>query len=206
LFPARREHYDRYLTFQGVAENEIRRWCESFMRFVRKLTWKYGRPLVLKSPPHTARIRLLLEMFPQARFAHIHRDPYAVFPSSRKTFLVNSALNGLQRPRENDLDDWILRQYQMMYDAFFAQRSLIPAGQYHEVAFERLEADPIGEVGQIYETLGLSDFQRVEPALGRYVDSIAGYEKNVFPPLSADLRRRIAAQWRPCFAEWGYPE
>ena len=146
-------------------------------------------------------------MFPQARFVHIHRDPYAVFPSSRKTFRVNSELNGLQRSqeRENDFDDWILRQYRAMYDAFFEEHCLIPAGHFHEVGFEQLESDPIGEVERTYEALGLPDFRHVEPALRRYVDSIAGYVKNVFPPLAADLRRRIATQWRPCFEEWGYP-
>ena len=73
-----------------------------------------------------------------------------------------------------------------MYDAFFEERGLIPAGHFHEVGFERLEADPIGEVGRIYEALGLPDFGHVEPALRRYVDSIAGYRKNAF---SAAARR-----------------
>src|SRR4051812_15814689 len=53
VFPGRRTHYDRYLTFRGVPEAEVQRWREVFLRFLRKLTWKYGRPLVLKSPPHT---------------------------------------------------------------------------------------------------------------------------------------------------------
>jgi hypothetical protein len=205
LFPNRREHYDRYLTFRGVPEDEVQRWREAFLRFLRKLTWNDGRPLVLKSPPHTARIRLLLEMFPQARFVHIHRDPYAVFASSRKTFQINCVLNGLQRPRSDDLDDWILRQYRTMYDAFFAERRLIPAGRFHELGFEQLEADPIGEVARIYEALGLPDFRRTEPTLRRYIDSIAGYKKNVFPSLPTALRSRVAAEWRPCFEEWAYP-
>jgi hypothetical protein len=205
IFPERREHYDRYLTFRGVPKAEVRCWREAFLRFLRKLTWKDGRPLILKSPPHTGRIRLLLEMFPKARFVHIHRDPYAVYSSSRRTFRVNSLMNGLQHPRDDD-EGWVLGQYRSMYDAFFEERGLIPAGHFHEVEFERLEADPIGEVGRIYEALGLPDFRHVEPALRRYVDAIAGYRKNTFPPLPDDLRRRIAAAWRPCFEEWGYPE
>jgi omega-hydroxy-beta-dihydromenaquinone-9 sulfotransferase len=207
LFPQCRAHYDRYLTFREVSEDEIEHWREAFLQFLQKLTWKYGRPLLLKSPPHTGRIRQLLTMFPQARFVHIHRDPYAVFPSSRRTFRVNSELNGLQRTREreDEFDDWILRQYRALYDAFFEERGLIPAGHYHEVGFEGLESDPIGEVGRIYEALDLPDFRHVEPELRRYVDSIAGYTKNTFPSLPADLRRRIANEWRPCFEEWGYP-
>src|SRR5687768_18104609 len=37
---------------------------------------------ILKSPPHTCRVPTLLRLFPDARFVHIVRDPYAVYPST----------------------------------------------------------------------------------------------------------------------------
>src|SRR5262249_25255012 len=135
---------------------------------------------------------------------HIHRNPYAVFPSAKKTFLVNIDLLRLQRPRLDDIDEWILQQYREMYDVFFAERSLIPAGHFHEVGYEDLERDPLGEIQRIYQGVNLPDFSQVEPALRRYVDSIAGYKKNEFAELPAELRSRIAERWRPCFKEWGY--
>jgi hypothetical protein len=104
--------------------------------FLRKLTWKYGvRLLVLKSPPHTCRIKLLLELFPRARFVHIRRDPYAVFRSSQLLFQTVFELHRVQRPSADDLDDWVLRQYRAMYDAFFEERGVVPAGQFHERRF-----------------------------------------------------------------------
>jgi hypothetical protein len=206
VFPSRREHYERYLTFHGAAAEEILVWKRALAEFVRKLTWKYGRPVVLKSPPHTARIRLLLELFPQAKFVHIHRNPYAVFPSTRHTFLVNMNLQRLQKPRLDDLDDHILTRYREMYDAFFDQRERIPAGQYCEVGYEELERDPIGVMQSIYTTLDLADFEAVAPTLRTYVDSIAGYKKNEFKPLDPVLRGRIAGEWGRCFDEWGYPK
>lgn len=39
-------------------------------------------PLLIKSPVHTARVRLVLGLFPRARFLYIHRDPYEVFQSA----------------------------------------------------------------------------------------------------------------------------
>jgi hypothetical protein len=40
---------------------------------------KYApKPLLLKSPVHTARIPLLLKLFPRARFVYLHRNPYEV--------------------------------------------------------------------------------------------------------------------------------
>lgn len=205
VFPQRRDHYDTYLTIRDVSDREIAEWQETLLLFLKKLTWKLERPLILKSPPHTCRIKLLLQIFPQARFVHIHRNPYAVFPSARRTFQVNFDLHRLQRPRLSDLDDWILRQYRQMYAVFFEERSSIPAGHFHEVCYEELEQDPLGQVKRLYNALDLPDFAHAEPALRGYVASIAGYQKNEFPNLPAELRRRIAEEWRESFEQWGYP-
>src|SRR4029079_7311557 len=85
-FPRRESWYSRYLTFEGVATEEIDQWKATFLRFAKKLTLKYDRALLFKSPPHTARVNLLLETFPEARFVHIHRDPYTVFRSTQHYF------------------------------------------------------------------------------------------------------------------------
>ena len=61
---------------------ELARWKRTFLRFLQTLTFRDPRRLVLKSPPHTARVPVLLEMFPDARFVHIVRDPRVVFPST----------------------------------------------------------------------------------------------------------------------------
>jgi hypothetical protein len=109
-----------------------------------------------------------------------------------------------QRPDYSDLEGRTLRQYREVYDVFFAERGLIPKGHFHEIGFEALEADAIGQVRGIYEALALPDFGHVEPALRRYVASLSGYQKNRLPELPPDLRGRIAGAWRRCFDEWGY--
>jgi hypothetical protein len=116
-----------------------------------------------------------------------------------------SPLWTLQRPDFRDLDDRIVRQYKDVYDAFFEERGLIPKGHFHEVCFEALEADPIGQVRGIYEALTLPDFVHVEAALRRYLDRIAGYKKNTLPDVPSGVRARIEKEWRRCFYEWGYP-
>ena len=204
-FPRRSEHYDRFLTLRQVSESELVQWKSALMWFVQKLSFKYGRPLVLKSPGHTCRIKLLRELFPDAKFVHIHRNPHTVFQSSIHAVLKVSPWWALQRPDHSDLDDRTIRQCKEVYDVFFEERELIPEGHYHEVCFEELEKDPVGQVRDIYEALDLPDFAHVESRLREYVDSIAGYKKNVFPEIAADLRERIAKEWRRCFDEWGYP-
>ena len=60
----------------------LRRWKRAFKDFLKRVTYKSGKRLVLKSPPHTARIKTLKAMFPDAIFIHIMRDPYVIFPST----------------------------------------------------------------------------------------------------------------------------
>jgi hypothetical protein len=204
VFPRRRKHFGRYLSFRNVSPNEIAEWRAAFVLFLKKLTWKYHRPLVLKSPPHTCRIRLLLQMFPKAKFVHIHRDPYVVFQSTRKMLQTMFDWQGLQRPDLDELDDWILEQYREMYEVFFEERALIPSGCYHEMAFEELEKDPIAEMRRLYEALDLPDFRVVEAEMQRYTAGLRNYKKNQFPVLQPELKARISTMWQSSIEEWGY--
>ncbi len=204
IFPRREEHYDRYLTSAGIPEQELKVWKAAFVWFLKKLTWKYHRPLVLKSPPHTGRIRLLLEMFPDARFVHIHRNPYIVFQSSQLTRRAIAPIFNLQRPDWRHQDHRILHCYRLMYDAFFEERKLIPADRFHELAFEDLERDPLGQMEILYQRLGLVGFETLRPAFELYLASLAGYRKNTFPEPRPDLRRQIAVAWQRNFEEWRY--
>jgi LPS sulfotransferase NodH len=203
-FPGDGSHYDRYLTFRGVPDGEVTRWGNALTTFLKKLTVRHGRLLVLKSPPHTARIRLLLGLFPDARFVHIRRDPYVVFRSTRHLIRAVQPLYHLRDGPIQDGDDRIISVYTEMYDAYFEERRLIPEGRLCEIAFEDLERDPIGVVGSIYEALGLPGFEAVRPRLEDYLVTIAGYRKNRLDELPEPLRHRIAREWGRSFDEWGY--
>jgi len=204
-FPRNTAHYERYLTFAGVPEAEVARWRSAFVLFLKKLTLRSDRPMLLKSPPHTGRVRLLLELFPDARFVHIRREPYTVFQSTRHLNRVFTGSLQFQRADPGDADDAVIRRYRQLYDAYFDERDLIPDGQRHELAFEDLERDPIGQVRRTYEALGLPGFDVQRPRLEEYVGTLSDYRKNQYPALPADLRGRIQREWRRSFEEWGYP-
>lgn len=203
-FPRRQDHYDRFLTFRGVPPDAIGRWKAALVLFLKKLTWKYDRPLVLKSPPHTCRIGLLLDLFPDARFVHIHRNPYVVYQSTLHWLRTAGPWYHLQRPGLVDLETRVLRVCREMYEMFFKERGLIPAGRLYEIGFDQLETDMIGQVRQIYESLGLPDFAHVEPRLRSYHNTIGGYKKNEFQGIPLTQRERIAREWRRYFDEWAY--
>lgn len=206
VFPRGGADYEKYLTFRGVPDEDLARWKSAFVRFLKKVTLVADRPLLLKSPPHTARVRLLLELFPEARFIHIHRHPYAVFRSTKHLWEAGPPYWQVQRPAPGDPDDRIIATYNTMYGAFFEERGLIPDGQSCEVGFEALEREPVGQIEAIYRTLGLPGFPSVRARLEDYLGTIAGYRKNEFPELPEPLRRRISREWRRSFDEWHYAE
>ena len=203
-FPGDGVDYDRYLTFRGVPDVEIARWKYALTTFFKKLTVRFGRQLLLKSPPHTARIRLLLSLFPDARFVHIHRNPYIVFASTRHTIRVTKPLYHFRERLAEDEDDRLISVYTEMYDFYFDERELIQEGRLCEVGYEELGREPVGVVGSIYESLGLPGFEEVRPRLESYLDSIAGYRKNRHEELPDPLLRRISQDWGRSFDEWGY--
>lgn len=203
-FPRREQYYDQDLTFQNSSRQGLEKWKNSLLLLCKKITLKYQCRIIFKSPAHTARIKLLLEMFPEALFIHIHRNPYTVFLSTRK--LYDTAIPGsyLQKPKLDQINDGILRRYRLMYDAFFEQVNLIPKENYVEIGFEDFEQDLIATIAHIYNSLRLTGFDTLKPLLQNYVDSIAGYKKNVHPEIEVSLKEQIANQWKSSFEAWNY--
>jgi hypothetical protein len=206
MFPKEKDHFWQYLSLKDLTEMELTEWKDSYIRFLKKLAFQYGKPLILRSPPHTARIQTLLDLFPDARFVHIYRNPYTVFQSYRHMlkYLDRNFLY-LQRPNMAELDDLIIKHYIEMYDAFFSDLPLLRDEQYFPVKFEDLESDPIEQLEALYGHLNLPGFPACKTEFTRYLESISGYRKNVHQDLTAEEREKIYSAWRRNFEAWGYP-
>ncbi len=180
------------------------RWKRAFRRLVQALTYApHGKRLVLKSPPHTARVPTLLELFPDARFVHLVRDPYAVYPSTLHLWRVLSAAHSLQNPDWGLLPESVLRTFTAMSDRLEATRSLIPPGRLYELLYEDLVRDPIGRLTELYGALGLGDFEPARPHVEAYLTGVKGYETNRHL-LTPEERETIAQRWGREIEQYGY--
>ena len=83
-FPNEPPQDQEYWTLAHVPPGALERWKKVFLRFLQEINYRSRAPkrIVLKSPPHTGRVKVLLEMFPDAKFVHIVRDPMVIFPST----------------------------------------------------------------------------------------------------------------------------
>jgi hypothetical protein len=205
-FPKSSEQFDQYLTLKSVSKSELSHWKSDFTQFLQKMTLKYNKPLVLKSPQHTGRISLLLDMFPGAKFIHIHRIPYRVFQSTVRLneFVLN--ISAFQKPPEKWIKQRVLKQYRELYDSFFQDKKLIPKGQLAEIRFEDLESNPLREMNRIYDELDLPVFSEIESVFGFYFNQLSGYKKNTYQPISKSLKKTVDDNWERCFEKLGYAQ
>jgi hypothetical protein len=180
-------------------------WKRAFYTYLQTLTYKDPRRLVLKSPPHTARIPTLLELFPKAQFVHIVRNPYVVFPSTVNLWKSFHRKHGLQRPDAPWVEEYVFSTYLRMFEKFDAGRSLIPPARFHELKYEDLVHDPIGQMQALYERLDLGGFTTVRPGLEDYVNRTKGYETNRYQ-LSTEQKAEITRRWGDRIRRWGYAE
>jgi len=177
-FPQNEAFYDRFITFREATDQEIQEWREGFLWFLKALHVKYGKPMLLKSPPHTGRIKLILELFPDAKFISIHRNPYKVYRSTKHLYDTALPMGYLQEPDAASVDEGILKRYEEMHRVYFEDRALIPDGNLYELAYEDLVADISGEVEKVYDALNLGGFDQVYPKIKAYRKHISSCNNN----------------------------
>jgi omega-hydroxy-beta-dihydromenaquinone-9 sulfotransferase len=195
----------RFLDLDGLADEQRRDWEAAYVRLLKRLQFAQQRPLVLKSPPNTARLKTLTRLFPDARYIHIARDPFEVYPSTVRMLRALMSVQGLQNPPMIDgwLEEYVLAAFERMFAAYERDRRLVPEGRLVEVRFEDLVADPKGVVADLYGRLGIGDFAAAEPAIDAYLAERAGHRRNAHR-LDAATRGAIVERWRPYFERFGY--
>ncbi len=192
-----------FIDMEGIDSEKRERWDAALRYFVKLLTSKHGKRVLLKSPPHTGRIEALAQLFPGAKFIHIARHPYAIFPSTRRLWYALDDAQACQRPHHRQTDEYILMCLERMYGAFFQQRERLDKYQVGYTRYEELVADPLGEIARLYEELELGDFAAVQPAIEAQVKERSGYRAHQHN-LNSDLRNEVDRRWQSYFEAFGY--
>ena len=203
-FPRNETRYDRFLDFHDVSQHDREVWKRCLELFVRKVTVRTGRQLVLKSPNHTARIQLLRELYPAARFLNIRRHPYDVFRSMCHMASKVQPVWGLQTMDPADIPEMVINTYKRLYDAYLEQKVSVPEGHLHEIAYEDLVARPVDVLEQAYGALGLDGFEAAKPQLESYVAEQSSYQRNRHAELPDDDVERLKREWGRYFEALGY--
>jgi hypothetical protein len=204
-FPNHGPVADEYLDLRTLPTAEREWWKSKWLDFVRRVALRNNRRIVLKSPTHTARVKTILEVFPDAKFIHIVRDPLKLFPSTVRLWKSLSLVQGFQIPHDDAgwIEGHVLDQFVRMYECFEQDRELVPPGHLIDVRYEDLVKDQVGQMRSVYKQLDLGDFTAIEQALLHRTQETRDYRPNKYtlPPEVAD---RVRGRWAPYFQRYGY--
>ncbi|SPM33211.1 sulfotransferase family protein [Mycobacterium rhizamassiliense] len=202
-FPNRPPEHERYLDLEQLTPQELAAWKRPLLRFVAQLYFRHRKTVVLKNPNHSFRIKVLLDVFPQAKFVHIVRDPYVVYPSSIHLLKSLSRVHSLQRPTFEGLDERVLETYVDLYRKVDEGRELVDPSRFYELRYEDLIADPEGQLGRLYEHLELGQFEQYLPRLREYLADHQDYRTNSYE-LTAAQRAAVDENWGAVIDRYGY--
>lgn len=206
-FPREMErHRDASMFFEGLSPGEVERFRRCYGDLVRKVSYfNPGRRILFKNPPSTTRMELLLDLFPDAKFVHIVRNPWPVFSSTCRKFPRVFSAFAWQEFQDVDVPGFVLDTYEKVVRRYLADRErlALPSGQLVETTYEAIAADPVGEVARIYERLGLEDDGEGLGKVAEYAESLGGYRRNVHR-IEARHADAIRDRWRFAFDAFGY--
>lgn len=205
FFPQKmNEYFQNYVLYENITASEIEEWKQSYMLLLKKISLaSQGKQLVLKSPPNTARIKLLLTLFPNSKFILIHRNPYEVYASNKRFWKVVQDIYTIGKTRAVDFNRIIIDTYSKMMHRYLLEKELIPQGQLIEVPYDDFIHKPIVCMRRIYESLHLNEFSYCEDKMIAFAERQRKFVilDHKLPP---DEKKVVAENWEPFFKNWNY--
>ncbi len=204
-FPRAIDHYlKRDILYENVGKEIIDEWKNIYLSFLKKITYKYhGKQIILKSLVNTAKIKLLLEMFPDAKFIHQYRNPYEVYMSTWKLYDSILPLFSFQHIDEAEFDKSILKIYKEISKKYLEEKKLIPKENLIELKYEEFITEPLKTLELIYSKFGISGFEKAKPAFEEYLKKHELYERN-HHKIDEQIKKKVYREWEIIFNAFGY--
>ncbi len=196
-------YFCRYVLFSDNEKYEYE-WKKKYLFFLKKITLKQpNKRLILKSPFNTGRIKQILELFPDAKFIHIHRNPYEVYYSNEKLYEVLLSTFSFHKIEEEKIEKFIIDSYKLIYMKFEDELSLIPEGNITSVAYEDMLINPMEILNKVYNELDLNNFENARCSIELELISNKNYKTNTHI-MDEQVKKEIAKEWSYFFTKFGY--
>lgn len=197
-------HIQKYIMFENINSSEMYEWTNDFVFLLKKISLaNRGKQLVLKSPPNTARVKLLLSLFPNAKFIFIHRNPYDMYASNKRFMKLTHKIYALGGTKNINTRDIILDTYSQFMNKYLSEKSLIPDEQLIEIKYEDFINSPLENMKNIYSALNLNEFQYCEKKMIEHLCSRNDYKK-LEHELQSDETTIVTKRLEPFLKQWNY--
>lgn len=202
--------FQRYVLFEGVDESVKTAWKKAYLRMLCRIHISVnGQRLLIKNPLNNGRIKLLLDLFPDAQFIHIFRNPYDVYASTRKLYKTIVPEWTFQNVNESEIEEQILFFYQELMERYFIDKSAIPPQNLFEIKYEKFLGNEIETLKQIYRQFNLPGFEEAKPRFEHFVEEETKRHQQYKErdPRSQktwdeETRVKLEKAWQPIIEKW----
>ncbi|MGF1478600.1 MAG: sulfotransferase [Cyanophyceae cyanobacterium] len=196
--------FNRFVLLDRQSEPIKEKWKKLYWRQLQKMTLSSGnKRLIIKNPVNTARIKLLLELFPKAKFIHIYRDPHIVYVSTKRMYQKMIDTWGLQDISEVAISENILYFYRAMMQEYLRAKTAIPTQSLIEIKYEHFIGCELEYLAYIYQQFDLSNWEEVQQQFQLYLQSQSEYRRNNYQ-LDNKTVSLIKSHWQFALQEWQY--
>ena len=205
FFPKKSEiFFRRCLKLEEINKEHKQRWKNEYRLLINKaLKNTNGKVFLSKNPPNTARIEVLLEMFPNAKFIHIHRNPIDVYLSTQNFFMKMMPHLQLEDISKDEINSLVIDGYKRLMTDYLKCKSQIPEGQLYELTFSDLEKKPLDCLEAIYKELEIDGYNSAKPHFDKYINEMGQYKKNALSINKTELDI-VTTEWDFMLKEFGY--
>ena len=161
-------------------------WQDDWYTFLGGVVAGREGRLLLKSPPHTFRVKLLTQLFPRAAYVWIVRDPRDVFLSNRKMWTAMFEQYALWDWEPTQLDAFLLASMHYAGECIQFATDTFKLDQLVVVEFESLVESECEVLEGINRRLHIGDWSAMKQPIAAVVAKSANYRREDYLDLTAD--------------------
>ncbi len=198
VYPKYFKHYfKRTVFFDDISDDDYQSFKTEFKNYITRISMANGdKPLLLKSPPQTGRIKFLKEVFPNAKFIYIRRNPYHVFKSNLKLWKSFYGQHLHEIP-QTEIEENILWSFDKSLESYEQMKQKINSNELYEVSYEDFLSNPLEELEKIYNTLEIPGFEQNREKFKTYLGQKHGQNRAKYD-FSEESLKKVENRW----AKW----
>lgn len=194
---------ERFLFMENITDEEKDQFTKNYLRFIKRTMMNTGGSrYISKNPPNTARIPVLLTMFPEAKFIYLSRDPYETLVSTFRFCKAFLKTLQLQELSETDLWRIVLHTYRSLVERYLRYKALIPEDQLIEIQYTELTNDPVNTISRIFDRFFPGQKEEKENII-QNIPSLSDHKVNTYH-FDADFLKRVNDELGSLIREQGY--
>lgn len=204
IFPRNFKTYASYKSFEKTKPKDLVRWKRRYTHFIKKVAYKNkGKIMVLKNPANTYRVQYLKEMYPNAKYIHLYRNPYEVYASSIRFHLDTYGIFSLQTWEDEVVKKDVLDIYKELYYNWEQKIEGIPKENWIDIKYEDFIKEPMKTLEQVYKELNIKGFDENKQKYIDFIESQKDYKPLEYE-FSDDFIKLVNENCDHIFKRFGY--